>query len=111
MTAESIFQEIRQALSGRPGQALVLGVCKTIAERFKLEAWQVRLATLILGLVWFFPVTAAYVILGFVMPETERRSRDFFRGAGILLKESAERITSTLGNLFGGSSRFKFRDR
>jgi len=105
MTAESIFQEIRQALNGRPGQALVLGVCKAIASRCKLEAWQVRLVALVLGLVWTFPVFAAYVILGFVLPETEQRSRDFFRGLGIMARETAGSLTSSLGNLIGARRR------
>lgn len=105
MTAESIMQEIRQALNGRPGQALILGVCKTIASRCRLEPWQVRLAALIVGLVWTFPVLAAYVILGFVLPETEQRSRDFFRGLGIMAKEAAGNLTSALGNLFGAGRR------
>lgn len=101
MNAESIFQEMRQALTGRPGQAIVLGVCQALALRFKRQAWHVRLATLILGLFWTLPILAAYIILGFVLPETERRSRDFFTGAGIMAREFAQRIFAALGGLFG----------
>jgi phage shock protein PspC (stress-responsive transcriptional regulator) len=105
MTAESIFHEIRQALGGRPGQAIVLGVCQALAVRFRQEPWHVRLATLVLGLVWTWPVLAAYIILGFVLPETERRSRDFFTGAGIMAREFAQRFFAALGGLFGGRIR------
>ena len=35
MTAESVFEQIRESLNGRPGQPIVLGVCKSLAERFE----------------------------------------------------------------------------
>ena len=52
MTAESIFQEIKDALSGRPGQAIVLGVCQALATRFRQEVWLVRLVTIVFAIVW-----------------------------------------------------------
>ncbi|MGH8035509.1 MAG: PspC domain-containing protein [Lysobacterales bacterium] len=111
MKRDSIFEEIRQALSGRPGQALVFGVCQALATRFGRQAWQVRLATLILALVWTTPILAVYVILGFLMPETENRSRDFFTGAGIMAREFAGRIAGSLGNLFGSRRAPNYRTR
>ena len=75
MTAESIFQEIKEALSGRPGQAIVLGVCQALATRFRQEVWLVRLVTIVFAIVWTFPIMAIYILLGFFLPETEDRSR------------------------------------
>jgi phage shock protein PspC (stress-responsive transcriptional regulator) len=63
MTTESIFQEIKLALNGRPGQALVLGVCKALAVRMKQEVWLVRLVTIVLGMFWTLPVLSAYIVL------------------------------------------------
>ena len=37
MTAESVFDQIREALNGRPGQPIVLGVCQALAERYQKE--------------------------------------------------------------------------
>jgi len=100
MTAESIFQEIKQALNGRPGQPIVLGVCKTLAARFGMEVWRVRLAVIVLGVFWALPVLAAYVVLGFVLPETEERARGFFTGLGITVREAAEKVFASLGRIF-----------
>ncbi len=44
MTAESVCEQIRESLNGRPGQPIVLGVCKSLAERFEKEPWVFRLA-------------------------------------------------------------------
>jgi len=101
MTAECIFQEIKQALNGRPGQPIVLGVCKTLAARIDKQVWCVRLAMIVLALFWALPVLAAYVVLGFVLPETEHRARGFFTGLGIMARETAEKIFASLGHLFG----------
>ena len=100
MTAECIFQEIKQALNGRPGQPLVLGVCKTLAARIDKEVWCVRLAVIVLALFWALPILAAYVLLGFVLPETEHRTRGFFIGLGIMARDVAEKIFAALGRLF-----------
>ena len=101
MTAEGIFQEIRQALSGRPGQAIVLGVCQALAARFQQETWHVRLAFLVVGLFWALPVLAIYILLGFVLPESANRSRRFFAGLFIMASEAAEKICAGLGGIFG----------
>ena len=105
VTAESIFQEIKQALNGRPGQPIVLGVCKTLAARINKEVWCVRLALIVLGLFWTLPIVAAYVVLGFVLPDTEDRTRGFFTGLGITARETAERVFASLGRIFTSDSR------
>jgi phage shock protein PspC (stress-responsive transcriptional regulator) len=104
MTAESIFQEIKQALNGRPGQAIVLGVCQAIAVRTGKEVWIVRLGAILLCLFWTLPALAAYIVLGFLLPETETRTRDFFTGLGIMARETAEKATAALGRAFGSGA-------
>ncbi len=96
MTAESIFHEIRQALKGRPGQPIVLGVCQTLAARINKEVWCVRLAAIVLCLFWTLPIMAAYILLGFVLPETEQRTRGFFTGLAILARETAEKALACM---------------
>jgi len=104
MSAECIVQEIKQALEGRPGQPIVLGVCRTIAARCNRPVWIVRLVTVVIGLFWTLPVLAAYVVLGFVLPETENRTRDFFTGLAILARETAEKVLASLGRAFGSTA-------
>jgi phage shock protein PspC (stress-responsive transcriptional regulator) len=102
MTADSILSEIKQALAGRPGQAMVLGVCQVLAVRFKQQTWGVRLAVIILGVIWTLPTLATYILLGFLLSGTESRTRGFFTGLGIVLRETSEKIFSSLGRAFGG---------
>jgi len=111
MTAECIIQEIKQALNGRPGQPIVLGVCRTVAAKINKEVWCVRLAVIVLGLFWALPIVAAYVVLGFVLPDTEDRTRGFFTGLGITARETAERIFATLGQIFDSDDRSGPRPR
>jgi len=100
MTAESIFQELKEALSGRPNQPIVLGVCQAIASRFRQEVWLVRMVTIVLAIVWTLPVTALYCVLGFVMPESEVRTRGFFCGLGVVIHETTEKLLAFFGRLF-----------
>jgi phage shock protein PspC (stress-responsive transcriptional regulator) len=111
MSAECIIQEIRQALEGRPGQAIVLGVCQAFANRTHKPAWLLRLGAILLCLLWTLPALAAYVALGFLLPETEQRTRGFFRGLGIVAREMAEKATSALGRLFGSGADSRYRSR
>jgi phage shock protein PspC (stress-responsive transcriptional regulator) len=100
MTADSIVQEIKQALAGRPGQPMVLGVCQAFATRYKQQAWGVRLVTLIAGAIWTLPTLAAYILLGFLLSETETRTRGFFSGLGVVAREGSEKVFGSLGRLF-----------
>ena len=100
MTAESVFSQIRESLNGRPGQPIVLGVCKALAERFEKEPWVFRLAALILALFWTLPAVALYVILGFVLKETEVRTRQFFSGLLVIAREGIDKLAASLRNLF-----------
>lgn len=100
MTAESVFSQIRESLNGRPGQPIVLGVCKALAERFEKEPWVFRLVALILALFWTLPAVALYVILGFVLKETEVRTRQFFSGLLVIAREGIDKLAASLRNLF-----------
>ncbi len=111
MTASSIMQEIREALEGRPDQPLVLGVCRTLAGHIGRETWTVRLAVLVLGLIWTLPVIAAYVVAGFLMSETEQRTRDFFSGLAILMREWVDKASAALGRMFDGHHAADHRSR
>ena len=87
MSAECIMKEIREALEGRPGQPIVLGVCRSIAKRMGWETWCVRLAAIIATLIFTIPTLAAYVIAGYMMSDTEVRTRGFFSGLGVIARE------------------------
>jgi phage shock protein PspC (stress-responsive transcriptional regulator) len=103
MTAESVFEQIRESLNGRPGQPIVLGVCKSLAERFEKEPWVFRLVAIALVLFWTLPALAAYVILGFVLSETEVRTRQFFSGLAVIIRESVEKFASWLRDIIQGT--------
>jgi len=91
MSSENVIREIRESLNGRPGQPIVFGVCKAIAERFGKEPWTFRLAAIVLALFWALPALAAYIIAGLVMQETELRTRTFFSGLVVVIRENVER--------------------
>jgi len=104
MAAECIFEQIRESLNGRPGQPIVLGVCKSLAERFEKEPWVFRLVAIVLVLVWTLPAVGAYVILGFVLSETEVRTRQFFSGLAVIIRESVEKFASWLRDTLQGAN-------
>ncbi len=100
MSTDRIMQEIREALEGRPGQPIVLGVCNTIARKMGWQTWCVRLATLVLALFFTAITLVAYVIAGLLLKETETRTRGFFAGLAIITREWFEKITSSLSRAF-----------
>jgi len=105
MSADSIVQEIKEALAGRPGQPMVLGVCQACASRYHQQAWAVRLAAIIAGVVWTLPTLAAYILLAFLLSETETRARGFFTGLGVVVREASEKVFGSLGRHFGSDGR------
>ncbi len=107
MSAENVLDEFRQALEGRPGQALVLGVCQSLAERFGQETWVVRALAIVLGVFWTLPVLAIYIVLGLVMKDTEDRTRRFFSGLGVILRETAEKVVAGIRDLFGETDSYR----
>ena len=108
MSAENVVKQIREALNGHPGQPIVLGVCRTLAERFDQEPWIFRLAAILMMLFFTFPALAAYIVLGFSMRETEQRTRGFFQGLAAIARETIDKLAQTLRDIFdGGGSRSK----
>ena len=83
----SAYDQFKQALNGRTGQPIVLGVCQALAKRLNLEPWITRTALIVAGLLFSFFTLAVYIGLGFVMNETHGRTSGFFRGLWITIKE------------------------
>jgi phage shock protein PspC (stress-responsive transcriptional regulator) len=109
MTKDSIMQEIKEGLQSRPGEPTVLGVCQVLSKRFDHEVWKLRLAFLVLVVFWTLPVMAAYIILGFLMSETESRTRGFFCGLQVLIQETAVKVFAALGGIFGSDGNSESR--
>ena len=105
MSAENVINEIRDSLNGRPGQPIVFGVCRTLAEKLNQEAWLVRAITIVLAVFFTFFTVAAYIVLGFLLKETEHRTRRFFSGLAVVIREGAEKLADSLRNLFNGPER------
>ena len=81
------FDHFKQALNGRSGQPIVLGVGQALASRLDIEPWLIRTAIIVAGLMFSFLTLAVYIGLGFVMNETHNRTSGFFRGLWLTIKE------------------------
>ncbi len=99
MCPENVCNEIRDSLNGRPGQPIVFGVCKALADKFGKEPWIFRLAAIILALFWTLPAVAAYIVAGFALSETEERTRKFFAGLAIIIREAVEKFAASLRDM------------
>jgi phage shock protein PspC (stress-responsive transcriptional regulator) len=91
MSSDNVINEIRESLNGRPGQPIVFGVCKSLANRTGKEPWIFRLAAIVVTLFWPLLGLAVYIIAGVVMPETEERTRKFFSGLLVIVRENVEK--------------------
>lgn len=94
MKDDDTLEDIKSALNGRPGQPIVFGVCKALAVRCGCEPWVTRGAALFIGLFWTLPALAAYILLGLVLKETETRTRGFFSGLTVIVREWTEKLIS-----------------
>jgi phage shock protein PspC (stress-responsive transcriptional regulator) len=101
MSADSVINEIRDSLNGRPGQPIVFGVCKALADKFGKEPWLFRLAAIFLTLFWTLPAVAAYIILGFALSQTEDRTRKFFSGLAVIIRDLVQKLAESLRDMFG----------
>ena len=97
MHDETFFDSIKRNLNGQPGQPIVLGVCKTLAARLDQEVWLIRLAAIVLGVFFTLATLVVYVALGFLMEETQHRTKGLFEGLGIWFRE----LTDKIGAMFG----------
>ena len=100
MQDETFFDSIKRNLNGEPGQPIVLGVCRTLAERLNQEVWLIRLAAIVLGVFYSFITLVAYILLGLFMDETSHRTKSLFEGLGIWFQELTEKV----GRHFSGTS-------
>ena len=104
MQDETFFDSIKRNLNGEPGQPIVLGVCRTLAERLGQEVWLIRLAAIVLGVFYSFTTLVAYILLGLFMVETSHRTRSLFEGLGIWFRELTEKIGSLFSDSFGNGN-------
>ena len=111
MSAENVINEIRESLNGRPGQPIVFGVCRALAGKFGKEPWIFRAAAIALALFWTLPTVAAYIILGFALNETEARTRKFFSGLAVVIREGLEKFFESLREMLGQSRECRSGDR
>lgn len=110
MQDETLFDSIKRNLNGEPGQPIVLGVCKTLAEQFGQEVWLVRLVAIVLGVFYTFVTLVAYILLGLFMEKTAHRTRRLFQGLGVWFRELTEKCGGRCNDFFGnGSSRRRNR--
>ena len=101
MSADSVIAEIRESLNGRPGQPIVFGVCNALSERYGKEPWIFRLAAIVLTLFWTLPTVAIYIVLGLSLKETEDRTRRFFSGLVVVIREGVDKLFAALRDLLG----------
>jgi phage shock protein PspC (stress-responsive transcriptional regulator) len=101
MSKDSVISEIRDSLNGRPGQPIVFGVCRALSEKCGKEPWIFRLAAIALALFWTLPAVADYIILGFALNDTEDRTRRFFSGLAIIVREGVDKVAESLRDIFG----------
>jgi len=98
MRDETFFDSIKRNLNGEPGQPIVLGVCKTLAARLNQEVWLIRLAAIVLGVIYTFGTLVAYILLGLFMEETSHRTKSLFEGLGIWFRELTEKLGRLCSN-------------
>lgn len=101
MQSETFFESMKRNLNGEPGQPIVLGVCKTLAARFNQEVWLIRLAAIVLGVIYTFATLAGYILLGLFMEETSSRTKSLFEGLAIWFREILEKIGEKANDIFG----------
>jgi len=107
MQDKPFFASVKENLNGRPGQPMVLGVCKTLAARFQLEVWFVRLAAIALGVFFTFATLVVYILLGLFLDETAARSKSLFEGLGIWFREFTDKVANWCHCSASGTSRHR----
>lgn len=86
------FDQIRDNLNGRSGQPIIFGVCVTLAERLGIETWITRAVGIVFALFFTFLTAAVYILLGFLLSETNERTSGFFRGLKLWLQECWDKV-------------------
>ena len=104
MQDETFFDSIKRNLNGEPGQPIVLGVCRTLAERLNQEVWLIRLAAIVLGVFYSFITLVAYILLGLFLDETSHRTKSLFEGLGVWFRELTEKAGRLFSDTFGNGN-------
>ncbi len=106
MAQNDLLDSVRENLNGRPGQPMLFGVCRTLAEKTGQEPWLIRVAAILLVLFFTWPTLVAYVLLGLFMDETADRTRGIFQGLFLTLQEGVEKVVDGIGDVFrsGGNT-------
>ncbi len=100
MSKDQTFENIKNALNGRPGQPIVFGVCRALANRFECETWVTRLIAIVAAVFFTIPTLISYVLLGLFLSETEVRTRGFFSGLGVMFREWTEKCNRACGGRY-----------
>jgi phage shock protein PspC (stress-responsive transcriptional regulator) len=100
MAQNDFLDSVRENLNGRPGQPMLFGVCRTLAEKSGLETWLVRVAAILLVLFFTGPTAVAYILLGLFMDETADRTRGIFQGLFLTLQEGVEKVVEGVSDVF-----------
>lgn len=93
MASDDFIDSVKDNLNGRPGQPMLLGVCRTLAKRAGQEPWLFRAGAIVLLLFLTWPTVVAYLMLGLFLDETAGRTRGIFRGLFITLRELVDRVS------------------
>jgi phage shock protein PspC (stress-responsive transcriptional regulator) len=101
MAQNDFLDSVRDNLNGRPGQPMLFGVCRTLAEKSNLEPWLVRVAAILLLLFFTGATAVAYILLGLFMDETADRTRGIFQGLFLTLQEGVEKVVQGISDVFG----------
>lgn len=105
MAQNDFLDSVRENLNGRPGQPMLFGVCRTLAEKTQVETWLVRIAATLLAVFFTGPTVVAYILLGLFMDETAERTRGIFQGLFLTLQEGVERVLEGIQDVFGSGGK------
>lgn len=100
MAQNDFLDSVRDNLNGRPGQPMLFGVCRTLADKLGAEPWVIRIVALLALLVATGLTIVAYILLGLFMEETAERTRGIFQGLFLTLREGVDRVVEGVSDVF-----------
>lgn len=104
MNSDELLNTIKENLNGTPGQPIVLGVCKHVAQRMGAEVWVIRAIAIVALLFVTMPTVVAYILLGLFMEETAERTRGVFQGLYLTLQEWVDKVLESGRRIFNPGS-------
>jgi phage shock protein PspC (stress-responsive transcriptional regulator) len=100
MAQNDFLDSVRDNLNGQPGQPMLFGVCRTLADKTGAEPWVVRGLALVLLAVFTGATAVAYILLGLFLDETADRTRGIFQGLFMTLREGVDKVVDGIGDVF-----------